>query len=585
MINRDPEGRRIDRMSVRENNSIYESDTGTLFVPTEDMWSVHEAAKPSTIAVRAGFRDDTLGRWQRAHGTTLVDWLLRRGEQPSGIQPTEAMLAFRKESSLLAITQAARRPSRLPLDGRKRGGRSYLGHVSVRLVNSWREKYRDVAWFEDWLLRGGPAPAEITIATRGVISKCRTAWDYVEHCRKSDTAAGNCYVTQWLGRRIIPSVDWLKWLYGGPVPDGFLVVDEDLERLKKEKTREAIFAAAGVRVTPRLFEFVKATAAGEKQKDLMRRVPADDHGSVHALLKAASIYACCDRAGVHRQVYFMALRHAEQLGIKDDLLAYLEPRKQGARQTGLLSEHLFLPSANMRAFRRIAGEAMAKEKVWSLSNMPAFDSWFVDWTMPTARHGRKHLARFMSHTGPEINGSKQQPRGGKAMRGAESGNPRHVRPASPPAVNGRNDPLNNAHPVHDHCTHEILERIAANIKHLVDAAATTAANTSGLPPVSDILKSLTASRTRVAVVGRSVFLDGAQVQIDATPEKLDDMLAFLHELIDAKGEWRSSTEIGAVTKNPDVRYDRVYAALPELIKKAIESSRRKGYRLQLLPVA
>jgi len=94
-----------------------------------------------------------------------------------------------------------------------------------------------------------------------------------------------------------------------------------------------------------------------------------------------------------------------------------------------------------------------------------------------------------------------------------------------------------------------------------------------------------ATPTRIVVRGSAVFVDGHEVPLDFTKEKLVDALCFIRHVVAMKGIWISGPEIADAEKKENkrdlenVRWDRVFNALPEQIKVHIESNRRKGYRL------
>jgi hypothetical protein len=76
-----------------------------------------------------------------------------------------------------------------------------------------------------------------------------------------------------------------------------------------------------------------------------------------------------------------------------------------------------------------------------------------------------------------------------------------------------------------------------------------------------------------------VFLDGQHVFLDMNAEQKENALAFIGCLIANRGNWMCSREIGRVTKNEGMRWDRVYKALPEAIRAVTQSKTGAGYRL------
>src|SRR5207237_831858 len=65
--------------------------------------------------------------------------------------------------------------------------------------------------------------------------------------------------------------------------------------------------------------------------------------------RAAALSAACKRAGTTTAAYYHALKDAEQAEAREDLENYLSYRlpygRSFARACGLLSKHLFIPSA------------------------------------------------------------------------------------------------------------------------------------------------------------------------------------------------------------------------------------------------
>jgi hypothetical protein len=90
------------------------------------------------------------------------------------------------------------------------------------------------------------------------------------------------------------------------------------------------------------------------------------------------------------------------------------------------------------------------------------------------------------------------------------------------------------------------------------------------------------SQPQLRVQDRTVYLDGRAVPLDFTPERTDDALAFLGELLKQPGNWMSSADIGKATHREGLRFDRVFRDLPTAIKSQLESNRRKGYRVRPL---
>jgi hypothetical protein len=86
---------------------------------------------------------------------------------------------------------------------------------------------------------------------------------------------------------------------------------------------------------------------------------------------------------------------------------------------------------------------------------------------------------------------------------------------------------------------------------------------------------------RLKIVRRTVYLDGEIVPLDMAEAKTDDALAFLRALCKEPGNWISTTKIGKDTHREGVRFDKVFAKLPQAIKSLIDSKPGAGYCLRL----
>ncbi len=87
-------------------------------------------------------------------------------------------------------------------------------------------------------------------------------------------------------------------------------------------------------------------------------------------------------------------------------------------------------------------------------------------------------------------------------------------------------------------------------------------------------------RTQLRIESKQVFLNNEPVPMGFTPERTEDALAFIGELLREPGNWKSSSDIGKATNREGVRFDRIFKVLPATIKSLIASDRRKGYRLK-----
>jgi hypothetical protein len=209
----------------------------------------------------------------------------------------------------------------------------------------------------------------------------------------------------------------LKWLFGWPAPDKGYVVNEPLQRLRHEMSQRSILRALKVNdATIWYWERdshakgpIKAILDGGTGEDAdgWDRLPARTQERLKAFREAASLEACCDRAGISVSQYYVELREAERRGVKRELLQYLkiEGPFTVSRQGGLVADKLFIPTQIMLRFREQAMKEGGKQNVWLLKGLPGFDRWFVDWTTPKAYRGKRHQIALshaeLPHNRPE----------------------------------------------------------------------------------------------------------------------------------------------------------------------------------------
>ena len=391
----------------KSRSAIYPVNGGFLFVPSEDMWNVHDSSKPSAILSRAGLARVDWFQWARKHQGShpwLSEWLYSAcppHADAGDFQPTPAMLAFRKEAKIKAILAAATRP---PERMQKAWRADYRPHVTTALLSYWRRSYKQFDWFDRWLLRGEEPPVEVTVATAIQARRCALAWDYPTFCQRIGVRSDSTYVL-WLSRRLIPNLDWLKWLFGAPPPSGSFVVGEELQGLRSEMGRKGILRAAKLNsATIWVWEHgaltkapIEAILAGGNGKDAdeWNQLCPGTRQHMEDVQKARSLEACCARAGLSVPRYYTELKEAERCGVKGELLQYLkiEGRYTAAKsaQSGLVADNFFIPTELMVKFRTEAKRAGTEQQVSALQNLPGFDNWFLDWTTPKPHRGRRHL--------------------------------------------------------------------------------------------------------------------------------------------------------------------------------------------------
>src|SRR5262249_5985773 len=227
----------------------------------------------------------------------------------------------------------------------------------------------------------------------------------------------------WLRNGQIPDLGWLKWLYGFPQPDDAFVVSLALQRLRREQSRESLVRAAGLNDTAiwhweqddRTRDVIAAILAGGKGRDEVGwdQLNAATQRRMNNVVKAASLDACCERAGLSVAQYRKEVAEADRCSVKAELLAYLTnegryapPGKKGMpqdngmrvknRQSGLVVPNFFIPTPAMWMFRGRAQQEATKQNIWAITNLPSFDVWFRDWTAPKAHRGKRYLVPLIS---------------------------------------------------------------------------------------------------------------------------------------------------------------------------------------------
>jgi hypothetical protein len=414
---------------------------GALFVPTEDMWLVHEASKPEAILTRAGLSPRAWEYWETYyadHWPAVRLWLYSwKFAKPKGVEnfvPRDGMETFRDHSHVAAVADASIRSEE---QRRTSWQPDYAGHVTKQLVWSWQKKHRDLEWFDPWLTRGEDAPAGITIATADQVRRCGKAWDFIGLCGRAGLTADGTY-TKWIKAKRIPDPDWLKWLYGAPAPESSFVVGPALQRLRIERSLSSIRRASKVSMTAlehwkktphlkaRLDEAIAAghrahrKPAGSAWSDEWNALPRRTRSLMLGFARARSAGECCERAEVTRSHADNLLVEARQRGVEKDLREFLglDGKYHEFPQRGLVRPNFFIPSEAMLAFRKVALEEWTVQRIAELKSLPAFEEWFLDWARPGAMDGRRpSLSAMRRQTASAVpaSGSVAKSKGGRPM--------------------------------------------------------------------------------------------------------------------------------------------------------------------------
>jgi hypothetical protein len=449
-----------ENTSTREKGTqevLYSDGQAALFIPSEHMWLVRDQATPWSILQRLDLNEQLWKQWKVKYAESdpwLFDWLYQAGKIREGRESivTEAMLAFRDQTSIAAIAAAALKAGYGKLHKRKRPGPP----APQSTINRWLRRYRDRAWFKRWLIHAEAAPPGITIPTRDEIRRCRQAWDFDQICADAKLEPRHA-LRRWLDQEKIVGLEQLKWLYGLSELLGTFVVREELQRLRLESSGSAIARVSGVQQhTVKLWRSNPVTKAALEDAE---RWAAHRHGSCEAASKrlnekhlrvprrniagqetmdrmlrhatAATFQACRARTEVMfptltDQGYHGLLREAKRLGVDNALLDYLASRGDFAphksRECGFFADgKLFVPSPAQFKFRVAAAAKAKKCNVSALRSLPLFDRWFADWAVPYAMKGRGRPLK------------SAQMNNGKAVTGPAPERPhdRHKAPAEP----------------------------------------------------------------------------------------------------------------------------------------------------------
>jgi hypothetical protein len=372
---------------------------------------LNEASKLSSAAERARYSSTLWYRWKKdtgPHWPALLGWLYDPGRQPpSGIEITKAMRDVRRQLSKEAILEGARK-----LDPKQRG-------LNPQQIINWLSRYpeQQYPWLEPWLLRGAPLPEEVKLPNKRQVKDCGLAWHYAKLCSKAKPPIHRKTYPKWIVNLLVPDA-WRPWLFGGDPPPGGFVVELKLQRLREEMSPAGIIGKKSADLdASTLWEWHKsplimealgwaiewAAQTGAREAltppwpEKFRDVPTKTKNNLIRYGKAATLSACCERAGWRLDDYSHTLAKAERLGVGQLLESYVkglppfERKWSRARRSeqpyfGLVAENFFIPTPKMGDFRTAAqteaGRLRLAKTVGKLKDHPGFQAWFPDWTNP-----------------------------------------------------------------------------------------------------------------------------------------------------------------------------------------------------------
>ncbi|OAI40198.1 hypothetical protein AYO40_05065 [Planctomycetaceae bacterium SCGC AG-212-D15] len=403
---------------MRKCAGIYETESGTLFVPSDGMRLIHKASTPAAVFRRAFPKStghsipwdrwsEDIQRWTysgRARSTMIERWDGTPPSIPDAIR--EAVLAFRRETSPGAIIRGARelqrQQAKQPRHQRER--RSGTG-ITLPTVMRWLMKYDGHTWLKPWLFQGQPLPHGVELVIPSAVTACRRAWHYRAICRRAVITEA-MYVA-WLEK--LP-LAWRPWLFGQDAPNGGFVIEEPLQRLRKAMWPQTIATEAGIcwvdfakwvrsPAIAAAFEWVVGWVESSRHRGEPpwpdHSLSEEDKARLLRYARRSKTTNCLEKAKpqVHAPFYRRALAAADMCGVREQLESYLRHRPpfQGVDRlrSGLVAPNLFLPTEAMLKFRVAAqveatqhGLAQALKSAGIDRSTPGFYGWFLDFTNP-----------------------------------------------------------------------------------------------------------------------------------------------------------------------------------------------------------
>jgi hypothetical protein len=270
-------------------------------------------------------------------------------------------------------------------------------HTTEAREQHWRKLHGMFDWFRRWLF-GKAAPSNVKVATLDQMQRCRKAWDYrgiIAELRLTDQT-----FYRWVrSRQFTPDPAWLKWLFGGSTPRGVFLLQENLQRLRKETRVSAILKAAGLSEEnlrewekKGLKKTVKAARRMANRRGNKREferayadLPTRTRDNIWAFAMAGRLVERCKRAGISTNHYHNLRSEARRCGVLADVEAFIKGAKESsvgkAFRGGLVAPRLYQVTQDIRRFQERAAKLAVQQRMSEL-DLPGLDNWFLDSVVP-----------------------------------------------------------------------------------------------------------------------------------------------------------------------------------------------------------
>jgi hypothetical protein len=291
--------------------------------------------------------------------------------------------------------------------------------VSRNSIRDALQRRASIAWLPAYLRKGADPPPDVRSVTRGEMDRLCRLFNHPGILRRL-RATTSAY-DEWFARGIFPAdepIAWLLYLYGWSVPAGWLVITESMERLRSERTTEAICRAAKIAEsqpyrwrrradTSAAFEGLCRSARNISGSSEAEPPKADRLGlrtmtAMRRFANAARLAECCRRAGLAVNSYYAMLARVKDPASKtalEDFLSGAERDRTGfrfAKTFGVIGPKLFRPPPLMREFvgetRRLASPEDCG--ISRLMKLPCFGLLVAEFALPRSHRGTRHAMEW-----------------------------------------------------------------------------------------------------------------------------------------------------------------------------------------------